>query len=605
MRQLTFSGLAALTLGAAVPAITAVQAAAQTAVQAPMQTPVQAGGQTAMQTAPGSRGAPQTATGPQADAFSSDNAVLDTSIPFAIGAREARQELRGAFGWPTFQEGLVGGVYFRFDPDGYARFAPTPRLDTDIFEVICRPRTLSCMGRKDGLSLFLNTRGQFELQLEEVIEGDTLHMAEGVSEIQLPEQVLMPLTAQLETLLSSGGELVHRRDGEEQARISLTGFGAVAAYLRWVAARQDYTVLPRDWPVPNAVDLTEGGRLTQPQAWASPMPQPQARPMLPAGGALPASGPDTATEVAEVRGELNLLREILLQRTGAAGATGAGGTDDGAGGVAGPAAPDENMTRLEARVMQLQRQIDLARMDEIGLPDTAPAIASPGAAAPGTDADTDTAGGQDVGQDGGWAERPGQSAEDGPGGSAGDVAGDGAGDSAGGSEQARLARQLSYLMTEIGLDPQTAVMLLQMRQGGTPGAAAGSAGDEAGQVGQDVAGLLGTLGVTPPLAPPAVPTASLPAAPPSAAPLPAAPVAGGTPPASPLPAARAEVTQDEFRLLTDYFRSVFAAPSVPAAPAPAAVPVPVAPSAGVVSAAPGDIVGRTASGILSASPQMP
>ena len=81
------------------------------------------------------------------EAFASENAILDTSVLFAIGAREARQELRGSFGWPTFQEGLVEGVYFRFDPDGYARFSPTPRLDTDVFEVICRPRTHSCTAR--------------------------------------------------------------------------------------------------------------------------------------------------------------------------------------------------------------------------------------------------------------------------------------------------------------------------------------------------------------------------------------------------------------------------------------------------------------------------
>ncbi|MEC8574047.1 MAG: hypothetical protein VXZ09_10465, partial [Pseudomonadota bacterium] len=75
------------------------------------------------------------------EVFASENAILDTSLPFAIGAREAQQALRGSFGWPTFQEGLVEGVYFRFDPDGYARFSPSPRLDTDVFEVICRPRT--------------------------------------------------------------------------------------------------------------------------------------------------------------------------------------------------------------------------------------------------------------------------------------------------------------------------------------------------------------------------------------------------------------------------------------------------------------------------------
>ena len=82
-----------------------------------------------------------------AEAFTPDNAILNTAVPFAVGAREAQQSLRTAFGWPTFQEGLVKGVYFRFDPDGYARFSPSPRLDTDVFEVICRPRTYTCMAR--------------------------------------------------------------------------------------------------------------------------------------------------------------------------------------------------------------------------------------------------------------------------------------------------------------------------------------------------------------------------------------------------------------------------------------------------------------------------
>ncbi|PYE85998.1 hypothetical protein [Pseudoroseicyclus aestuarii] len=333
------------------------------------------------------------------EGFASENAVLDTSIPFAIGAREARQELRGAFGWPTFQEGMVEGVYFRFDPDGYARFAPTPRLDTDIFEAICRPRTLSCMGRKDIMTLFLNARGQFELRLDEVMQGDTFYLAEGVSEIQLPEQILMPLTPQLETLLSSGGELVVRRDGEEKARVSLVGFSAMSAYLRWVAARQDYTVLPRGWPVPNAVGLAEGGRLTQPQEWASPMPQPQAQPVMP----MAAQG---STEVAEVRGELNVLRQMLLQRSGA--------------GVAATA----DLPQPGPQDATHQRQLEVARMNEIGVPEEPPAAALIAEAESDAEAEA------------GAEEMPGD----------------------------RIARHIAYLINEIGLDPQTAVMLLQMNE---------------------------------------------------------------------------------------------------------------------------------------------
>ncbi len=130
-------------------------------------------------------------------AFTSENAILDTSILFAIGAREARQELRGSFGWPTFQEGLVEGVYFRFDPDGYARFSPNPRLDTDVFEVICRPRTYSCMGRKGTLSFMLNSRGQFQLKLDAAHEGDQFFVVEGISELEVPARILQPLDDRL------------------------------------------------------------------------------------------------------------------------------------------------------------------------------------------------------------------------------------------------------------------------------------------------------------------------------------------------------------------------------------------------------------------------
>ena len=132
----------------------------------------------------------QKVTADDSDSFTPENAILDTSILFAIGAREARQELRGSFGWPTFQEGLVEGVYFRFDPDGYARFSPSPRLDTDVFEVICRPRTYTCMGRKNGLAVALTSRGTLQLRLENVVETDQFFVADGVSELPLPQNIL-------------------------------------------------------------------------------------------------------------------------------------------------------------------------------------------------------------------------------------------------------------------------------------------------------------------------------------------------------------------------------------------------------------------------------
>lgn len=252
--------------------------------------------------------------------FDSDNAILDTAIPFAIGAREARQSLRGSFGWATFQEGLVDGVYFRFDPDGYARFSSSPRLDTDVFEVICRPRTFTCEGRKGPLTIILTGRGQLQLKIENVARGDTLHVTEGVAEIELPERILQPLDIQLENLLMAGGELVVRRGGEDFHSISLVGLYPISTYLRWVAARQDYTVMPRGWPVPNSKSNDANGGLTQALNWISPMPQPQILPMAgaPAAGdqfgVNPAAGefqpiPDG---LAEVKSEINMLRQLLV-----------------------------------------------------------------------------------------------------------------------------------------------------------------------------------------------------------------------------------------------------------------------------------------------------
>ncbi|MEP3032708.1 MAG: hypothetical protein ABJO67_00005, partial [Pseudoruegeria sp.] len=249
--------------------------------------------------------------------FDSNNAILDTSVLFAIGAQEAQQSLRGSFGWPTFQEGLVEGVYFRFDPDGYARFSPAPRLDVDVFEVICRPRTFNCLARKGGLNVFLNARGQLQLKIDGIAAGDQFYISEGVTEIELPERILQPLDNRFEALLLAGGELIVRRGGEEFERVSLVGFSAASTYLRWVAARQDYTILPRGWPVPNSKADSSNG-MTQPASWESPMPQPQVLTSNYSSSANIVSHspqPNISSlgysELAEVKSELSQLRSLL------------------------------------------------------------------------------------------------------------------------------------------------------------------------------------------------------------------------------------------------------------------------------------------------------
>lgn len=366
------------------------------------------------------------------DSFASENAVLDTSILFAIGAREARQELRGAFGWPTFQEGLVEGVYFRFDPDGYARFAPSPRLDTDVFEVICRPRTLVCMARKDTMQVTLNNRGQVQLELANISENDQFVLSDGISELPLPPSIVQPLEPRLELLLAAGGELFVRRNGNDVHRISLAGFGAVVPYLRWVAAQQDYTVLPRGWPVPNASPGNDRPGLTQTTLWQSPMPQPhvvgQAQIPTAPGAANP--DPQVGQDVAEVRGELNVLREILLdrQRQAAGPTTHSQSTaQPEAQPMTAAMADAAPQSELEARMAELMQMTETLQqqLDQIHRPpDATPLSQSMSRAQPPLGAMP--------------AQNPANTRD--------------------------IARHLDYLMTEVGLAPDVALMVVQQAQ---------------------------------------------------------------------------------------------------------------------------------------------
>lgn len=251
--------------------------------------------------------------------FTSENAILDTSILFAIGAREAQQELRSAFGWPTFQEGLVDGVYFRLDPDGYARFSPTPRLESDVFEVICQPGNVSaCMGRKDRLSVYLGTSGLIEIKITDVAPGDTYFISDGLQDTPVPDRILMPLDPPLETLLAYGSELIVRRGADEVARISLKGLGPVMAYLRWVAAHQNYAVLPRDWPIPGTATVTEGFVNSYPRPSLAALATGVAAVPMDAGALAPPPLPSSVAlsdaQLQDVLLRLQRLEELLGQQ---------------------------------------------------------------------------------------------------------------------------------------------------------------------------------------------------------------------------------------------------------------------------------------------------
>lgn len=444
--------------------------------------------------------------------FESENAILDTSIPFASGAREARQELRGSFGWSTFQEGQVQGVYYRFDPDGYARFSTTPRLDSDVFEVICRPRTLTCMGRKGSMTVTLSPAGQLQLGLENTVVGDRFFLTEGLSEVPLPDRVLQPLDPQLEALLSTGAELVVRRGDQDAQRHSLAGFYPVAAYLRWISARQDYAALPRDWPVPNANALSgqSGARLLatpQPVAPAYTQATPAPAPAAPRPGLAGVS-----TEVAEVRGELNMLRQMLLEQNSApapvSGQTSSAGqqhaTDHMAPHAASGAVASSRLGELEQTNKMLLHELQRLRaMSAMPNGQVAPPVMTPGV--------TTLHGGGVMADSGAPAS--------------------GSGDTAQVAQQ--TAARLEYLMTEIGLDAKTALLLIQSNQEAQQ-VASGSSEYQDALVSDILAELQGQM--------------------PSLEDVSTAPM--GT--VATRPTAPQGATGDEFVLLSDYFKSVMA-----------------------------------------------
>jgi hypothetical protein len=194
-------------------------------------------------------------------------AILDTSIPFAIGAREGDQTIRGSFGWPTFQEGFVEGVYFRFDPDGYARFSTSPRLDDDVFEVTCQNATTICIAYKNGMEIGLTSQGKPQINISGIISADTFFISDRKNELPLPNSVLGPIDQRLETLLSTDGELIIRRELETLQTISLSGFAATVTYLRWVAQNQSSFVFPRGWPTPSQQARQQNVDLTLPDTW--------------------------------------------------------------------------------------------------------------------------------------------------------------------------------------------------------------------------------------------------------------------------------------------------------------------------------------------------
>lgn len=216
----------------------------------------------------------------------SSTAILDTAIPFAIGAREGEQTIRSSFGWPTFQEGFVEGVYFRFDPDGYARFSTSPRLDEEVFEVICQYASTVCVAHKSGMEIGLNRQGNVNFKISGITPDDKFFISDRKSELPLPNSILGPIDKRFEALLSSGGDLIIRRQLETLQEIPLSGFLATVTYLRWVAQNQASFVFPIGWPVPSQQTRHEKNTASVSELWDDSNRLPQTNLIRPKGSLI-------------------------------------------------------------------------------------------------------------------------------------------------------------------------------------------------------------------------------------------------------------------------------------------------------------------------------
>lgn len=157
--------------------------------------------------------------------------LLDTSRPFAPGAVEQETQLRHPPGWSTFQEGSAGGLHYRFDPDGYARFATDPRSGPDGWEVACTDwPQVTCVARRGAAQLRLEPGGRRRLEVVGALPGETFEREDGAG-----TEGAAWSAAELPPTLLSARALVSTRTGE---RLPIGGAEIVAAYMAWVQSGQ-------------------------------------------------------------------------------------------------------------------------------------------------------------------------------------------------------------------------------------------------------------------------------------------------------------------------------------------------------------------------------
>ncbi len=155
-------------------------------------------------------------------------AVLDTAKPFTADAAEIEQYLRGPVGWPTFQQGKAGELFFRFDPDGYARFGTTERLDEDYWEISCKPSPTDCTAQRGPVRLGVDKGGQITIKLEGAQPADGFSL-DGTDGEPAPLSAL--LSAPRVASLLKASSLTPASGGEP---LPINGLETVATYIRWV-----------------------------------------------------------------------------------------------------------------------------------------------------------------------------------------------------------------------------------------------------------------------------------------------------------------------------------------------------------------------------------
>lgn len=200
-------------------------------------------------------------------------ARLDTSRPFASDAVEQEAYLRHPPGWSVFQEGMAGGLHYRFDPDGYARFSKDLRFGPDGWEVTCTdwPQA-ACLGRRGSVQLRLSPDGERRLEVVDVLPGETFKREDSAGSLG----AFWP-AAELPPTLLSARALVSTRTGE---RLPVDGAEIVATYMAWVQSGQAewarYTP-PPDLPArlsaaePPALPLARAARTVPKRMMAQPV----------------------------------------------------------------------------------------------------------------------------------------------------------------------------------------------------------------------------------------------------------------------------------------------------------------------------------------------